>query len=141
MCVCVRVRVRVCVCVCVFASVFFGGATKVLAPSIVRVLQRIAVLQHVVVCALGVRDNVECLLDCLAPHSATQCNTLQGTATHCNTLQHSDKAGCRHHCFIAHTATHCNTLQRTATHCYTLQHADKAGCLHMYTFGFYPTLL
>jgi len=62
-------------------------------------------------------------------HSATQCNTVQHTATHwvrewvqlrlgptlshtpCNTLQH--------------TATHCsisNTLQYTATHCNTLQH-------------------
>ena len=66
---------------------------------------------------------------------ATQCNTLQHTATHCNravwaTLtwvwQHSAtrvwQHSATHYNTLQRTATHCNTLQHTATHCNTLQH-------------------
>jgi len=77
-------------------------------------------------------------LVCIPQHTATDCNTLQHTATSsqhadcrvwtwyvslqctatlCNTLQHT----------LQHTVTHCNTLQITATHCKVLQHT-KLRC-------------
>jgi len=65
-------------------------------------------------------------------HTATQCNTLQHTATHCNTLQctATHRRGCTPHT-MQHTATHSNALQHTATHCNTLQHIkDAAHRLH-----------
>jgi len=50
-------------------------------------------------------------------HTATDCNTLQLTATHCSTRRPRRNAT---HCnTLQHTATHCNRLQLTATHCST----------------------
>jgi len=48
---------------------------------------------------------------------ATQCNTLQHTATHCN-AQRFERVGSIAIVFtdLRYTATHCNTLQHTATH-------------------------
>ena len=50
--------------------------------------------------------------------NATQCLTLQHTATHCNTL----KMPWVELKVDVLTATQCNALQHTATHCNTLQH-------------------
>ena len=81
---------------------------------------------------------------------ATQCNSLQHTATHCNILQrhvllrrislqvcntyqrthYTTTPRLASSYFLAsmrHTTTHCNTQQLTATHCNTLQHT-KTHC-------------
>ena len=69
-------------------------------------------------------------------HTATQCNTLQHTAT-CNTLQHTTSYMCtaaaesgyvktawiyQTSIPLQHTTTHCKTLPHTATHCNALHH-------------------
>ena len=82
-------------------------------------------------------------------HAATQCNTVQHTATHSvthhTTLQKSQYLVCKTrlprapgHCnALQHTATHCNILQHTATHCNMLQHtATHFNTLqHTVTYG------
>jgi len=91
---------------------------------------------------------VVCKAKCAATqHTATNCYTLQHTATHwkerwhnngvifshnaapsftltlCNTLLNTAT-----HCdTLPHTATHCNTLQRTALHCNTLHHTHHTA--------------
>jgi len=61
--------------------------------------------------------------------TAIHYNTLQRTATNCNTLQHSAThfwictGMTTTHCnTMQHTAPYCNILQHTATHCNTLQY-------------------
>jgi len=50
---------------------------------------------------------------------------MQQTATNCNTLQHT---ATHPRIEVQHTATHCNTLQHTATHCNTLPHTRRLQC-------------
>ena len=57
--------------------------------------------------------------------TATQCNTLQHTATCCNMLHYTLQHTATQCNILWRTATHCNTLQHTATHCNTLQHTIR----------------
>jgi len=51
---------------------------------------------------------------------ATDCNTLQHTATHCNIQQHLDDSLLKDAALQLVRATHCNMLQHTATYSNTL---------------------
>jgi len=80
---------------------------------------------------LHIRTHI-CLTIVALHRNATRCKILQHTATHCNTLQGTVTHACITTVALHRTATRCNILQHTTIHCNTHLHHDHSTQHHQH---------